>query len=89
MQDRLKIIENALNWQQEGEQEGKIRRVVVEVDNYRSDKKTFTVWCSQVKGSFNYGEFVQDGRVINLEPGIQKERLKKLAELKKELEGEQ
>lgn len=78
--DRLKLIENALNWAAEGANRG----VNIVSNNYGNTDK-FTIYCSQSLQGYTYGEFVEDGRVINLDTGMHAEKVAKLQELQKEL----
>lgn len=81
MQDQLKIIENALNWQQEGPR----RSVDIKVEPEPSPR--FSIWCYDY--NLKYGEYAKDDSVVDLDAGSKSEKLKRLQELKKELEGEQ
>jgi len=81
MQERIAMIENALNWQAEGPNRG----VTITSNNYGNTDK-FTIYCSQTTNGYTYGEFVDDGRVIDLVAGAKREKLAQLEKLQKEFE---
>ena len=78
IQERMAMIENALNWQAEG----KRRTVSVTVGEVWSDDH-FKIWCYDF--DLIHGEHVEDGRVIDLVSGKKRSQLEQLEKLQKEL----
>jgi hypothetical protein len=72
---KLEIIENALNWQKEGVN----RWIQVAVE-----PEKFEVWAYD--GILGCGDFVQDGRIIDLEAKSREEKQSQYEKLKAELE---